>query len=95
MPALLGGSEWKGLLEDVASALAETGSAGDIRERADALIATIACHSAVRVGHKMTTDEARALLGELERIEFSSNCPHGRPVVLELARVKIEHCFGR
>jgi len=95
VPALLRSCEWRGLLEDVAATLGQSGSAGSMRESAQALLATAACHSAIRVGQKIGAEEAARLLAELDRIEFSSNCPHGRPVALELERGRVERWFGR
>lgn len=95
VPALLRSCDWKALLEDVVATLGQTGSAGSIRESAHALLATAACHSAIRVGQKIGAEEAARLLAELDRIDFSSNCPHGRPVALELERGRVERWFGR
>jgi DNA mismatch repair protein MutL len=39
--------------------------------------------------------EMRALLGELDRIEFATQCPHGRPVVIEFSRDQLDRMFKR
>lgn len=42
-------------------------------------LATMACHSAVRAGEAMEEIQVQALLQEAQQVDFSLNCPHGRP----------------
>jgi DNA mismatch repair protein MutL len=58
-------------------------------------LATIACHSVIRANRKLEIDEMRALLRELDQIEFATQCPHGRPVLLEFSQDELEHLFKR
>ena len=37
----------------------------------------------------------RALLRELDQVEFATQCPHGRPVLVELSRDELERMFKR
>lgn len=46
----------------------------------DDLIATLACHSAVRAGEELSADDLKVLLVEASKVDFYLNCPHGRPV---------------
>jgi DNA mismatch repair protein MutL len=39
--------------------------------------------------------EIHSLLAELDRTEFKTNCPHGRPVHIQFARGQIERMFRR
>jgi DNA mismatch repair protein MutL len=39
--------------------------------------------------------EMRALLRELDQVEFATQCPHGRPVLLEFSRDDLEKMFKR
>ena len=64
-------------------------------DRVDHLLATIACHSVVRAGDVLGRPEALALLGQLDAVDLSSHCPHGRPVLLRLPLGEIERRFGR
>jgi DNA mismatch repair protein MutL len=59
------------------------------------VMATVACHSAVRVGTRMDARAARALLAEMAGADFAACCPHGRPVARSLDRAHVERMFGR
>lgn len=62
---------------------------------AEQMLATIACHSAIRAGRTVTTDEAKALVRQLEEAEQPRTCPHGRPTMIHLASGMLEREFGR
>jgi DNA mismatch repair protein MutL len=47
----------------------------------DLALATLACHSSLRAGDVVAPEEARALLGALDGVDFAGFCPHGRPIV--------------
>ncbi len=53
----------------------------------DHVLATMACHAAVRAHQALAPEEVRALLDALGAIDFNSRCPHGRPVA---ARFSVE-----
>ena len=59
------------------------------------LLATMACHAAVRANQVLSPEEARALLDGLDAIDFKGRCPHGRPVVFELGLDDLERRVGR
>ncbi len=94
-PALLGGASMAPLLADLAEQVeqAERGSA--VGEALDGLLATMACHAAVRANQDLGRDEVRALLDGLDSIDFKARCPHGRPVVIELPLAELERRVGR
>jgi DNA mismatch repair protein MutL len=79
-------------LRDAADALAgePTGPDG-----ADRLAATLACHSAVRAGDPLTSEEISTLLARLERTDVNRYCPHGRPIVVRLPVAQLERDFHR
>jgi len=58
-------------------------------------LATIACHSVIRANRVLEVDEMRALLSDLDQIEFATQCPHGRPVLVEWSRAELERLFKR
>ena len=49
----------------------------------------------VRANQDLGAEEARALLDGLDAIDFKARCPHGRPVVFELALADLERRVGR
>jgi DNA mismatch repair protein MutL len=95
VPALLGSDDPRLLLEDLADGLADTGSHLSAAEELEAVLGRIACHSVVRVGRSLAPTEVQALLADLDALTYGSNCPHGRPVSIELTRGQLERMFGR
>jgi DNA mismatch repair protein MutL len=95
VPALLGTVNAAGLVRDLADDLAAWGRAVTLRERLDAVAATMACHGSVRAGRALSLVEMNALLREMEVTPHSGQCNHGRPTWVRLARVDIEKLFGR
>ena len=59
------------------------------------LAATTACHAAVKANDRLTQEKMVYILDQLRRTEYSTVCPHGRPVVLRLTRREIEKSFDR
>jgi DNA mismatch repair protein MutL len=59
------------------------------------LIATMACHSAVRFGQSLTLDEMRELVRQMERADLPHACPHGRTTMLHITKKQLEKEFGR
>jgi DNA mismatch repair protein MutL len=94
-PAALGETDVRGLLADLASELAELGTALVLRDRLDLVAATIACHGSVRAGRILSVAEMNALLREMEITPHSGQCNHGRPTWIKLAHGDIEKLFGR
>jgi len=99
VPALLAGGDIKGLVRDLArEAQGEGEGEGDgtlLKERLEAVCATMACHGSVRAGRRLTPEEMNALLREMEATPRSGQCNHGRPTYVELKLADIERLFGR
>ena len=74
---------------------AERGGSRAVTERLDHVLATVACHSVVRAGDALSTDEVVALLAQMDGIDFRAHCPHGRPVLLRIGTAEIARRFGR
>ena len=94
-PAALGGADLQALLTDLAGQLAELERGSAVEEAFHDLLATMACHAAVRANQDLSREEARALLDGLDAVEFKARCPHGRPVVFELPLADLERRVGR
>jgi DNA mismatch repair protein MutL len=59
------------------------------------IYATMACHSVVRAGDRLSPEQVRALFAQLDRVDVRSHCPHGRPVLVRLGLAELERRFGR
>jgi DNA mismatch repair protein MutL len=94
-PALLGASDAKGLVADLADELAAYDEALSLKERLDHVAATMACHGSVRAGRILSVAEMNALLREMEVTPHSGQCNHGRPTWVKLGHGDIEKLFGR
>lgn len=95
VPAVLSRKDIRGLVRDVADELAHTGRSKGVGELMDRLFSRMACHRAVEGGDYMDPMEIKTLLKDLDSIDFSSNCPHGRPVFVMISQAEIEKMFGR
>ncbi len=95
VPALLADTDAAVLLRDLTEDLAEIGRSRRVEQAAEAVLARLACHSAVRVGHQMGPQQIRALLVAMDHADFSGNCPHGRPAYVVLTRADLERWFKR
>ncbi len=94
-PAALAGGDLRGLVRDVADALAEHGVSRSLERRLDHVLATMACHNSVRAGRRLRPQEMDALLREMEVTPNSGQCNHGRPTYVELKLADLERLFGR
>lgn len=95
IPALLGRTDVAGLVRDLADDLAAYDAALSLKERVEAVCATMACHGSVRAGRALSVAEMNALLREMEATPHSGQCNHGRPTYVKLAKGDIEKLFGR
>jgi DNA mismatch repair protein MutL len=95
VPALVPGLDVKSLVRDLADELAEWGDALSLKERVEQVCGTIACHSSVRAGNRLSQAEMDALLRQMETTPNSGQCNHGRPTYVSLALADIERLFGR
>lgn len=59
------------------------------------VLARLACHPAIKAGHKLAYRAASELLEALRACEIPWTCPHGRPTALRLTERDLAHQFGR
>ncbi len=95
VPALLPGLDVKALVRDLADELAEWDAALSLKEQIETVCGTLACHTSVRAGRRLSPAEMDALLRQMEATPNSGQCNHGRPTYVTLALSDIERLFGR
>jgi DNA mismatch repair protein MutL len=94
-PAVLGEIDVQGLVRDLADELGEMGEHLSLKEKVEEVCGTLACHTSVRAGRRLTVEEMNALLRQMEATPHSGQCNHGRPTYVELKLADIERLFGR
>ncbi len=96
-PAVFGPEGGAKLLGDMIESMGdnEAGFRGGGEAAFENWLKQLACHGSVRVGRVLELAEIHSLLAELDRTEFKTNCPHGRPVHIQFGRGQIERMFRR
>ncbi len=95
VPALLGDSDAAEMVRDLAEDLVEIGRSRRLDDANESILSRLACHSAVRVGQGMSSEQVQALLRAMDHTDFSGHCPHGRPSFITLGRGDLERWFKR
>jgi DNA mismatch repair protein MutL len=81
--------------KDVFLSLLEDMSAKKIEEKKNAVLATLACKTAIKAGESLSFDKMTYLIEELVKTKNPSLCPHGRPIQVKIGRATIEKGLKR
>ena len=83
------------LVKEILDELSSFKREGKATAAADAILVSLACHSAIRGNFPLKQEETEGLIAELQPFNFSATCPHGRPVFFVLYREELAKRFRR
>ena len=95
VPQILAGTEYLRTIRDILEELGSLSRSGTFTDIQEDMLARIACHSVVRGRRTLTQQEITALFCQMDETDFSSNCPHGRPVMQTITLGEVEKMFKR
>jgi DNA mismatch repair protein MutL len=59
------------------------------------IAASLSCRAAIKVNHRLSSQEQQALLEDLVATDNPYRCPHGRPIILRLSQEEMERRLRR
>jgi DNA mismatch repair protein MutL len=95
IPALLKGVDAEALAREALADLSANAGTERAHAALNEVLATMACHAAVRANRRLTLAEMNALLREMERTQRIDQCNHGRPTWTRITLRELDALFLR